>query len=316
MVRNLGTYEEGWTGKDGVTINFQTGCEGGCLFCFARLMADEYGWCPWDQWTSPVIRTKDVAKGYRKRKGRIMLPSSHNIDGSNLVEATWVLMKLLDAGNENILVVMKTHPDVMGAICLSLKEAGYIDRVEIRHSIPTLHYETWKLFMPGCPTADEIFEAIRRGKKYHVKQSVNIGPFVCRRPWEVVQKAVKFGITPDNIWIEPMSHRTKLYKRSAVLRKYKDKLERLYSPRSLRAIHDQIELMGYHINYKKTFTGKMAKEPSLKWVLANKKYEPPKCIDGTDNHRANEMRDHKRGTRWDYCKRCGATLSKHTAMTD
>ncbi|MFW9990905.1 MAG: hypothetical protein ACFFD4_02475 [Candidatus Odinarchaeota archaeon] len=261
MPGNPGTYEEGWVGPDGQTLNWQTGCGGGCEFCFARLTGDEKGWCKWENWTSPVIRMKDVTKGYRRRSGRIMMPSSHNIDQTNVMVAVQVLRKLLDTGNKDILVVMKSHPDVITTLCKELE--GIIPEIELRHSIPTLDEKLRKVLMPGCPTVDQMLLSVETAKQYKARQSVNVGPYVCAKPWEVVEKVVELGIKPENIWMEPMSHRTKLYKRSAVLRKYKDQLERIYSPTYMRKIKNVLDDRGLHIRYKQTFLNTMARESDL-----------------------------------------------------
>ncbi len=49
---------------------------------------------------------KAIEKGYSKRKGRIMFPTSHDITMENLNGCLRVLKKLLDANNE-ILITTK-----------------------------------------------------------------------------------------------------------------------------------------------------------------------------------------------------------------
>jgi len=274
LVRNQGTYEDGWVGPkgpDGRTVNCQTGCKGDCAYCYARLLADQYGWCKWENWTNPVIRVKDVKKNYKQNlRGRAMFPSSHNIDDTNVVEAIKVLFKLLKA-HYQVLVVMKPDPDVVDTICDKLNYN--LVNVEFRFSITTNDDHLRKIIEPGTPAIDARFESIKRLKKYqnkHVKKSVHIGPFIDTRPWEVAEEAVKLGLKEHEIWIEQMNHRAKLYAKSPILAKYQERFECLYSPRSLLAIKRTIETCGLHINYKRCYLDAMLKEKPITDILSSK----------------------------------------------
>ena len=63
-----------------VTVNCCTGCQHGCLYCYAESLALQRKQVTEGQWTNQRIRHHDVVKGRRKRfQGWVMFPSSHDI---------------------------------------------------------------------------------------------------------------------------------------------------------------------------------------------------------------------------------------------
>ena len=73
--KKTGTRE--WAEKN---INVITGCEHRCRYCYAAEMAKRYHRiAALDEWGTPQLRPKEVAKKRRKVKGRIMFPTTHDI---------------------------------------------------------------------------------------------------------------------------------------------------------------------------------------------------------------------------------------------
>ena len=58
-------------------VNIQAGCEHDCRYCYAKAMAVRFGRATPGSWAQPVIDPKRAGKGYARRRGRIMFPSSH-----------------------------------------------------------------------------------------------------------------------------------------------------------------------------------------------------------------------------------------------
>ncbi len=101
-------------------VNIQFGCSNCCLYCFAQSMAPRHGSIAVEDWGCPVLRKDKLNKGYRKRKGRIMFPSAHDITPSNVEYCSATIQKLTAAGNE-VLVVSKPRLNCIKRICNDLK---------------------------------------------------------------------------------------------------------------------------------------------------------------------------------------------------
>ncbi|RKY06326.1 MAG: hypothetical protein DRP56_07630, partial [Planctomycetota bacterium] len=110
--KNTGIFE--WADT---SVNIQIGCEHDCRYCYARHRAVErFGYCKSQEaWKNPIVNFAKVNKGYKKNYGTVMLPSTHDITPLNLSEYLCVMRKLLDAGN-NVLIVSKPHFDCIRVI--------------------------------------------------------------------------------------------------------------------------------------------------------------------------------------------------------
>ncbi|PWI49531.1 hypothetical protein CEE45_01690 [Candidatus Heimdallarchaeota archaeon B3_Heim] len=238
------------------SINFQSGCKAGCEYCYARLIADRTGWKKWDDWTNPVIRTKDVVKNYRKRNGRIMFPSSHNIDSGNIVSAITILKKLTRAHNE-VLVVLKPTASIIRQIIKSLGD--YIRFVEFRFTITTFSDLIRGPLEPYASSIPERMFAIKEARLHMSpnRVSVSIEPFLDHDPTKLIHYLIRNGIHDYNIWLGPMNHRNQLKQRSPVIRDFHTGLELAYGSDNLRKIHGKLNALGLRINYKDGFLKQM-----------------------------------------------------------
>jgi len=247
----IGTKE--WADQN---INFQSGCRANCEYCYARLMADKFGWKKWADWSNPVIRRKDVCKAYRKRKGRIMFPSSHNLDLWNIHEGIKVLKKLTDAGNQ-VLVVCKPQRIVVDRIIRLIPKT---DKIEFRFTITTNSPDQLNTFEPQAPSFMDRWNSIYRAHQAGIKTSVSIEPFLDSDPVDLIIELIEErGVEPQNIWLGPMNHLNQLTKLSEPIRKNLDWLKRIYSPNHLKHIYNQILLEKLKINYKDGFLKQMNK---------------------------------------------------------
>lgn len=80
-------------------VNIISGCHHNCRYCYAKKMAIRFGRKTELTWKDMKINENKVIQSYKKRKGRIMFPSSHDIVPVFKDEYFLVLKKLLDAGN-------------------------------------------------------------------------------------------------------------------------------------------------------------------------------------------------------------------------
>ena len=100
-------------------------CIGGpndCKYCYAKKMAVRFGRATPETWKFMSVRPSDVERNYRKRQGRVMFPTSHDlIPGDPSFECCMVVLKkLLEAGNE-VLVTTKPHLAAVRYICNTAK---------------------------------------------------------------------------------------------------------------------------------------------------------------------------------------------------
>lgn len=220
-----GTKE--WVEK---TINIQTGCNAGCRYCYAREAADRRKQKDWDSWNNPELREHDISPGYkRKYEGQIMFPSTHNIDMFNLLPCLHVIHKLLDAGNQ-VLLVMKPERTVIETMMSVLYP--YQEQIEFRFSITTRHDHLREIFEPFTSRIKDRIGLVRYLDLMDWKVSVSIEPFLDRDPEKLVAKLSKVPI-----WLGPMNHRNRVYAVEKDMSYLSFYLEEIYSQDNLMRIH-------------------------------------------------------------------------------
>lgn len=193
---NTGVQE--WTGDDGASANFQTGCEHGCLYCYAREMKVRFDKkYEAAQWTSPVIDNAKVDKPRKKKyAGTVMSPTTHDITEANLSQYLCVLRKLLDAGN-NVLIVSKPHWQCITVICEAYAE--YKDQIEFRFTIGSTKDEVLSFWEPGAPKFEERLSCLQYAFEKGYKTSVSCEPFLDPYPWYTYAACIEY-IT-ESFWI-------------------------------------------------------------------------------------------------------------------
>ncbi len=141
------------------SVNIQTGCEHDCLYCYAKCMAIRFKRATPDSWSTPILNPNSLSKGYRKRDGRIMFPTSHDITDCNVDDCLSELAKMLQAGNE-VLIVSKPHRDVVVRMIAEL--APFRRLITFRFSIGSASSEVLSRWEPGAPGFDERLESLRQ----------------------------------------------------------------------------------------------------------------------------------------------------------
>ncbi len=169
--KKTGTKE--WA-KD--NVNIQRGCEHGCLYCYARFNAVKwFKRCTAEQWLNPVINQAKVDKNYYKGKGVVMFPSTHDITPKNLSECLCVLRKLLDAGNQ-VLIVSKPHWPCITLICETLKE--YRSQIMFRFTIGSKNDEILSFWEPNAPKFKERLACLKYAYNCRYQTSVSCEPYL------------------------------------------------------------------------------------------------------------------------------------------
>ncbi len=192
-------------------VNCCTGCAHGCLYCYSRLILDEHGHKDWADWTTEQLRPRDVDKGYKKRRGVVMFPSSHDITPTNFRGTYLVLMKLVHAGNK-VLIVTKPHYDIITVICDSF--VNYVDNIMFRFTIGSMDDNILSACEPFAPNYLErkrcLMEAFDRG----FNTSVSVEPMLDLENIDGLVNDLLPYIT-HTIWIGKLNYVYKLFYRTA-----------------------------------------------------------------------------------------------------
>lgn len=182
-------------------VNIADGCEHDCIYCYAKKMAIRFGRKTKDSWKEMKIREKDVKKGYSKRKGRVMFPSSHDITPSIFLESLAVLKKLLQSGNE-VLIVTKPHYKVIKMLCHELE--AYKKQILFRFTITSYNNELLEEYEPNAPFYGERYMALGYAYFQGFRTSVSIEPFLDKYPEHLIITIHQF--VTDTIWLGKLNY--------------------------------------------------------------------------------------------------------------
>lgn len=188
------------------SVNCQNGCGHRCRYCYARAdalrrkqvkTANDWGT------TYRKIRPKDVSKRRKNLNGRVMFPTTHDIEPEFLGECLTVLRKLLEAGNE-VLIVSKPHLECVKAICTELKT--FREQVTFRFSIGALDNSILEYWEPGAPSLRERCHSLEWVAYRDWKTSVSCEPYLdapsrARRLYKYLE-----AVVTDTIWFGKLNH--------------------------------------------------------------------------------------------------------------
>ncbi|WFB36788.1 radical SAM protein [Kiritimatiellota bacterium B12222] len=179
------------------SVNIQSGCEKNCKYCYAKSMAIRFGRKTPSNWNKkPDLNEKAIGKGYRKREGRIMYPTSHDITPRNIEEYLTVLLKLLESGNEVLIVSKPTLPCIK-RICEECE--AYKDQILFRFTIGSANDSVLKFWEPGAPMFQHRLDCLKLAYKNGFATSVSSEPMLDNRIDKVVTKTMPY--VTDAIWL-------------------------------------------------------------------------------------------------------------------
>lgn len=177
-------------------MNIQTGCEHGCLYCYAQCMSTRFKRSTPATWRTPVVRQEVLSKDYRKMKGTIMFPTTHDIMESNLGDCLVLLKKVLKVGNE-VLVVSKPHLKCIQRLCEELKD--YKNQILFRFTIGSADDKILAFWEPNAPSYHERLASLERAWRQGFKTSVSSEPMLDGHIKKVVDAARPY--VTDAIWL-------------------------------------------------------------------------------------------------------------------
>ena len=219
------------------SVNCCSGCSHDCVYCYGKSMADRRvkGHIPLDKWKEEEVRQKDVTKGYRKREGRIMFPSSHDITPNNFKACYTVLEKLLEAGNE-VLVVSKPHFECINPICDGL--ANFKDRILFRFTIGAKSDDILSIWELNAPSYEERKRCLKYAFDSGYNTSVSVEPMLDS---ENIDSLIK-DLTPlvsDAIWIGKMNHIGRIISNNGDLKEEIRKIKESQSDDKIKVIYER-----------------------------------------------------------------------------
>lgn len=199
-----GTYEKQafgtkeWAPKN---FNFIKGCQNSCKYCFAKAGAVRRKQVQRENWADEVIDMKKINKGYRKRDYRMMFPSTHDISPKNLKYTIIVLEKLLNTGQE-LLIVTKPHLSVVKTLCERFSDKK--DQILFRFTIGSMDSNTLKFWEPFAPSFEERFVALKYAYYSGFETSVSCEPALDIYTQDLVELLLPY--VTETIWIGLMNN--------------------------------------------------------------------------------------------------------------
>lgn len=184
------------------TLNIASGCEHQCRYCYARQMkVVRFKQIAAEDWPHMKVNQEVVDAPRGKYHGSVMIPSMHDITPSILSEFLCVLRKLLDAGND-VLIVTKPHWECITTICDFYGE--YKDQIMFRFTIGSTDDSVLKFWEPGAPNFDMRLGCLHYAHAAGFKTSVSCEPYLDAYPVHTYQ-ACKPYLT-DSFWIGKLKH--------------------------------------------------------------------------------------------------------------
>jgi len=217
-------------------VNCIKGCANDCKYCYAKMMAKRFGRATEDTWKDMVIREDVLRKNFRKFKGRVMFPSSHDIvDIPEFKEACFtVLRHLLEAGNE-VLVTTKPSINVIKDIVEDFRD--FKTNMQFRFTITSNDNEVLSFWEPNAPSYEERLESLVLAYNEGYRTSVSIEPFLDNDPVPLVKELCPY-IT-ESIWIGPMNHMPRNNIPSDDVTEY-ERVRRIKKVENLRCIYNHL----------------------------------------------------------------------------
>ena len=221
----LGTKE--WADSN---VNCYSGCSNNCRYCYAKKMAIRFGRKTEINWKIMVPNKKAIQKSYKKRSGRIMFPTSHDITAESLENCLIVLHKLIEAEN-NVLITTKPSFYCVRKICDKFHDKK--DLIQFRFTITSLDNELLEFWEPGAPFYEVRESSLKHAFDRGFKTSVSIEPFLDNNPYILVDRLLPY-IT-ESIWIGKMNY-IKAHKLPPYEMKFYDKIREINSKDNLLKI--------------------------------------------------------------------------------
>ena len=241
MKAKTGTKE--WAGD---TVNIQIGCPNGCRYCYARDNAvRRFKYCQANEWGEPRINHAKVDMNYGFYKDGVMFPSTHDITPANINEALAVINKLLDAGNQ-LVIVSKPRWSCIPLICESIKTnfpTSYKTQVTMRFTIGSADSIVLKFWEPNAPDFLERLACLKYAFAAGFNTSVSCEPYLDQFA-NYVYEATESFVT-DKIWFGMLRNFDKRVNMAGVTpeqeARFVKPLKALQDPKIVKAMYNSMK---------------------------------------------------------------------------
>jgi DNA repair photolyase len=180
-------------------FNFMHGCSNDCVYCYAKEMAIRFKRKTSETWKDEQPASLD-GRSYRKKHGSIMLPSSHDITPGSLDRTLQVMGKLLDNGNE-LLLVTKPHFSCVQQIVDTFEEKKHL--IKFRFTIGSSDSKVLKLWEPGAPDFSQRLNSLQYAFEMGYSTSISCEPLLDDQ-FDRLYSEVRPWVS-DSIWVGKMN---------------------------------------------------------------------------------------------------------------
>ena len=187
----FGTKE--WAEKN---ENLISGCSHDCKYCYAKTIAIRMKRKTPSTWSQEVLNHKALSKNFRKQKGTIMYPSSHDITPQHLRESITHLGKILAAGNK-VLIVSKPHLDCLKSMCNAFNPVK--ENILFRFTIGSADSNTLKFWEPNATDFDERLESLKYAFNAGYQTSISCEPMLDTGVDQIIEKVLPY--VTETIWL-------------------------------------------------------------------------------------------------------------------
>lgn len=178
-------------------INILSGCSHDCRYCYAKATSVvRHRSKTVDTWKEETLNRRKLPKHFRKRDGRIMFPTTHDITPKNLEHCMAFLSKFLNPGNK-VLIVSKPHLECVRAICDSFQQ--YKQNILFRFTIGSADNQILKFWDQYAPDFDERLASLVYAYEAGYQTSVSIEPMLDDKPDVLINKLMPY--VTDAIWL-------------------------------------------------------------------------------------------------------------------
>ena len=175
--------------------NCVSGCSHDCLYCYAKSMAIRFGRKTPDNWENETFNKSKLVSGFRKRQGRIMFPTSHDITPEHLDGCIAFLENMLKVGNE-VLIVSKPHIDCIESLCAKFN--GYRQQILFRFTIGSADNATLRFWEPYAPGFGERLMSLAYAYRSGYATSVSCEPLLDNKADDLIRQLSPY--VTDAIW--------------------------------------------------------------------------------------------------------------------
>jgi DNA repair photolyase len=159
-------------------------------------MATRYGFNNPKDWTTERVRQHDLDKKIGNVGELVMFPSSHDITPTHLEESIQFLRKILEAGND-VLIVSKPHLECIERICNEFDQ--YKNKILFRFTIGSTNNKVLKFWEPNAPIFKERLAYLKHAHKNGFQTSISCEPMLDNHIERVVKRVDPY--VTETIWI-------------------------------------------------------------------------------------------------------------------